>query len=184
VLGTLVLLAGSAGAAPDEETRRASSYWHMSFLGGVVRPLGKMTRSHEQGLVVGGRFGWTSKVGLGLDLAGSYSPLPRAGLPELESYEIHYATGTLGPRMTLGRRTLRVWIAGGGGVAFERAKRLVSTVPVETTSEAAPIAAGAAGIELHFTSSGGLSVTGGYQRTFRDLRYEYYDVKAGLVFTF
>jgi hypothetical protein len=187
-VAALALLSLAPGAAhagvddPDESSR--SSYWHASFLGGVVLPLGDMEQSHDRGLAVGGRLGWTSKLGLGLEVAGTYSPLPRGNLMELETYEIHYATGTVGPRMTLGRGTLRVWAAAGGGVAFERARQLYRMERVDTTSATAPAASAAAGVELHFLSSGGLSVTGNYTRTIRDLQYEYLDVKAGLVFTF
>ena len=109
-----------ANADDDGEEPAKKSYWSVSFLGGLLNPLSSMGDSHKRALAAGGRFGWTSKMGLGIDFAADYSPLPRKNVQDLWSYQTHFVLATVGPKMTLGSKKLRVWVAAGGGVAFER----------------------------------------------------------------
>ena len=175
-------------AQPDED--RPTSYWHVSFLGGLLKPLADTADTHDYGLVAGGRIGWSHRSGLGLAVGGYYSPLPRLdSIDPLETYESHFVVLTGGPQLSLMWKKLRVWMAGGGGMAYERSRRFYRNVAEESKSESGLAASASAGVELHFISSGGLVIAGNYVRTFKTLafsteRYQLGDLSAGLVFLF
>ncbi len=185
-----ILLQVSPAHAEEEKADRPTSYWHVSFLGGLLKPLAETADTHDYGLVAGGRIGWSHRSGLGLSVGGYYSPLPRQdSIDPLETFESHFVVLTGGPQLSLVWSKLRVWVAGGGGMAYERSKRFYRNVADETRSEQGMAASASAGLELHFISSGGLVVAGNYVRTFRTLafsteRYQLGDVSAGLVFLF
>src|SRR5678815_3245622 len=85
LLASIVIHAGTARAddEPKSDESHPTSYWHVSFLGGVVKPLGDNADNHDLGLLAGGRIGWSHRVGLGLAISGFYSPLPRKTDPLL-----------------------------------------------------------------------------------------------------
>jgi hypothetical protein len=179
-------------AKPDApDAAKPSSYWHVSFLGGVVKPIGDSADTHDLGLAAGGRIGWSHKVGLGLAISGFYSPLPRQDDPldVLTTYESHFGALTAGPQLSLVWKRLRIWTSAGGGMALERSRRFYRNLLEEKRTEKGLAATVSAGAELHFISNGGLVVAGNYTRTFRDLAfstdpYTLADVSAGLVFLF
>ncbi len=171
-------------APADAEPRRRGTTWSLSFLGGALTPMATMSDTHQQGLSAGARLGVTGKVGLGLDLAASYSPLPYSEAETTYRFETHFATAGLMPRYTLGRRRLRLWTAVGGGVAFERVQSFNDDVLIQTDDTYAPIASGSLGLELHILSGIGLTAIGTYHRTFGDIDYEIVDVGGGLIFSF
>jgi len=167
LLASIVIHAGTARAddEPKSDESHPTSYWHVSFLGGVVKPLGDNADNHDLGLLAGGRIGWSHRVGLGLAISGFYSPLPRKTDPllPLVTYENHFAVLVGGPQLSLVWKRLRVWMAAGAGLAMERARR--------------------------FIASGGLVIAGDYTRTFKDLGfstapYQLADLSAGIVFLF
>lgn len=190
----LCLGAPNAAAAPDKKVSNASdadSYWTISFLGGVVIPQRNTADTHKQGLSAGGRLGWTSKMGLGVYVAGDYSPLPRVDSDDpLESFDTHFGLLTLQPTYTLRWKALRVWLGGGAGVAAERTRQNYRDMPGERRTDYSLAVAGASGLELHLFSGGGLSVTGTYSKLFdkvgfvRDRTYKLVNVTGGLVFAF
>src|SRR5262245_20384253 len=102
-----VLIASAVRPALADDER--ASDWSVSLLGGGLVPLPEMNRTHQPGLLAGARIGWASRLGLGLEVAGSYSPLPRKPQDEV-TFESHYGTATLGPTYTfrLGTPTLRL----------------------------------------------------------------------------
>lgn len=193
----LVLGLGTARAqSPDDESESASA-WRLALLGGVVTPLGNMIETHQQGLAASVRLGWTplllgrsNRIGLGLELATEYSPLPRQRMVGLQRIETHFVTAGLMPRLILGQGgSYRLWLGGGGGLAYERTQRMFEAgMPAgdagDPISTYAPAALGAAGLELHFLSGGGLGVVGSYMRTYGDLAYETLTITGGLVLAF
>ncbi|HTM22526.1 MAG TPA: hypothetical protein VL172_18520 [Kofleriaceae bacterium] len=185
--------AGTARAddEPKSDESHPTSYWHVSFLGGVVKPLGDNADNHDLGLLAGGRIGWSHRVGLGLAISGFYSPLPRKTDPllPLVTYENHFAVLVGGPQLSLVWKRLRVWMAAGAGMAMERARRFDRNLLVEKKTEEGMAAGASAGVELHFIASGGLVIAGDYTRTFKDLGfstapYQLADLSAGIVFLF
>src|SRR5215213_1944739 len=95
VAAVLIVTAVRPALADDART----SYWSVSLLGGALVPLPDMNETHQPGLLAGARIGWTSRSGLGLEVAGSYSPLPRRPQDEV-TYDSHYGVATLGPTVT------------------------------------------------------------------------------------
>ena len=185
----LALVAGPARAEDAKPNGDRYSYFGVSFVGGMLTPRTDFGDSHKRGLIAGGRFGWTSKRGLGLDVTADYSPLLRRDVPELTSFETHFAVATLAPRFTLRWRAFRFWVAGGGGIAFERTRELFREESVDVTSAYAPAASGGGGIELHLLSSGGLVIAADYTKVFGelvypDVYYKFYNLRGGLVFVF
>jgi hypothetical protein len=191
LVGAATLLATAPTASAESKKKKASSYWTVSFLGGVLNPYKGMKDTHKRGLAAGARIGWTGKMGVGLDLAVEYSPLPADNPPPLTTFETHYVVSTFGPKLVLGRGAFRIWAGGGGGMAVERTKTLYRDQPQNKETRTALVAQGAGGIEFHFMSSGGLTVTGNFTRTtkrglaFTDgLKYKHYNITGGLIFTF
>lgn len=165
----------------------ATSYWFASFFGGLMVPVGSMADSHEQGLVATVRFGFTARTGIGFHVAGSYSPMPRRD-PEDATGDTtvagHVGVVSAAPRFTFGKRTVRFWLAAGGGGIVERS---TITVDGEDSSDTSfePAAVGDAGLELHLFANGGVVASGSYAQSFGDT----IDARAasalgGLVFTF
>lgn len=191
VIAVLLLMSSTAPAQedtdPDEAKKDPPSYWSTVFQGGMLTPLGKMTDVHQASLAGGGRIGWTSRHGLGVDLAAEYSPLSRKHDLGGEYYETHFVTASLMPRFTLGKKYLRMWVAAGGGLAYERqtlTDGMDATALGATTNRYAPAGVGAAGLEFHFLAGVGLAVIGSYTRTYGDFEYEILNVTGGLAFTF
>ena len=196
-MAVLFVWLGTARAAPPDDESAPVSAWRLAFLGGVVTPLGDMVETHQEGLAASLRLGWTplqlgraNRFGLGLELATEYSPLPRQSTVGLERIETHFLTVGLMPRLILGpASSVRLWLGGGGGMAYERTQHMSEVVPPnaryeDPNSTYAPVAMGAAGLELHFLSGGGLGVVGSYMRTYGDLAYETLTVTGGLVLAF
>ena len=183
-------LAGAAFAddPKDEVTSEQDpnpAYWSMQFVGGVMLPVRGMEDSFQRGLAGGVRFGWISKIGLGFDISGEYSPLPRKDVPDLENFETHFVAATFMPKFVIGKTgTVRVWVAGGGGMSAERTKVTFRDQPTETTTEFVPVFGAAAALELHLISSGGLVIGASYLVTGGDVNYKFVNATGGLVFTF
>lgn len=186
----LALLASTAPAhaeEADENQNRGGSFWELVVAGGMLLPLGAMADEHQQSLAGSVRVGWVSRIGLGVDLALDYSPLSRRQTVPDEVYEVHFATAGLMPRFTLGKNTVRLWLAAGGGMAFEHAEQVRSDGGAGTDPAVNRLAAasmGAAGLELHPFSGVGLAVTGSYTRTYGALDHQLLNVTGGLAITF
>lgn len=183
---SLVRADDGAGGDPDEATNKPGSYWSVLLQGGMLTPLGDMQDEHQSSLAAGMRIGWISRLGLGVDIVGEYSPLSRKPSPAEDVYETHFVTAGVQPRFTLGKRAVRLWVAAGGGVSYERTKH-VATLGVElgpTTNHYALTAGGAVGLELHLASGLGLAVIGSYGRSVGQIEHELVNVTGGLAFTF
>jgi hypothetical protein len=176
--GHAVDLSGEDGA-PE----RASAYVSVSFFGGVLMPFGAGSDGLKQGLSAGLRAGWTSRIGLGVDVVATYSPLPRS-VEEGERVQSIYATSVLMPRYTVGQGKLRASLAGGGGAAMDRTTRTVDGMSDVTSTRWAAAVTGTAAIELHLLDGGGFFLGGAYTRLVDDLEYQYAEGHAGLIFTF
>jgi hypothetical protein len=183
----LLALSGPALADDDDDDDEASdpSYWSMQFRGGVMLPIRGMEDTFQSGIAGGVQFGWVSKIGLGFDINGEYTPLPRKDVPDLENFETHFVAATFMPKFVVGKTgTVRIWVAGGGGMAAERTKATYRDQPTETMTEFVPIFGAAAALELHLISSGGLVVGASYLVTGGDVNYKFVNATGGLVFTF
>jgi hypothetical protein len=154
----------------------------VSFVGGVLQPVRDMADTHKLGLAIGGRLGWTSSFGLGLELAGTYSPLAPENLPDLTNVDTHFVTATAAPRFAFGR-TFRLWLSAGGGVVYERTTTRFRDIEVDTTNDVLPLATAAVGLDLNFLDSGGLTFMAVGNRTFGDEPYEFGQAVGGLQFT-
>lgn len=173
-------------SAHAEKRARAGGYG-TSFAGGVLIPLRDMTKTHQQGLAGGLRMGYTGRSGFGMDLVAEYSPLPRRMDDDSTgSFETHFATAALMPRFTLGKGWLRLWLGGGGGMAFQYEREFAAdgATVLDTSTSFAPAVMGATGVELHILSGVGLTATGSYTKTLGDLTYEFVTVTGGLLLTF
>lgn len=184
---TSILAAPAYAENSESEDERKGSYWELAFAGGMLVPLGDMSDLHQQSLAGNVRISWVSSLGLGLDLAVDYSPLSRRQLNPDDVYEIHFASAGLMPRFTLGRNVFRVWLAAGGGMAFEHVENVANggVAGLEPTiSRVSAAGMGAAGVELHAFSGVGLAVIGSYTRTYGDVDYQMLNVTGGLAVTF
>ena len=182
----ILSLGTPAQAQSDEGGDAAGSYWELAFAGGMLMPLAEMTELHQQSLSGGLRVGWVSRLGLGVDLAVDYSPLSREQSATQDIYDVHFVTAGLMPRFTLGKRMFRLWLAAGGGLAYEHSEHVESAGGVlePSTNRYAPASMGAAGVELHAFSGVGLAIIGSYTRTFGDFDYQLVNVTGGLAMTF
>lgn len=162
-LAALLALPAAAGAqpAPAPDAERGAR-WSLMLGGGALAPVGEMRDGYQDGLVAGLRVGVRSRLGLGLQLAADYSPLPRRS-QGADAPDTAYGTVALLPGWTIGRGTVRLQLSAGGGVAAEHAM----------TDEIAAAALAQIGLELHVTEGGGLVLLGGATRTFGDLGYQY-----------
>lgn len=179
-----------AAAEKNKKKNDSSSYWSISFLGGELFPRRDMRSTHDAGLAAGGRVGWTSSMGLGLYLAVDYAPLARNATSDpLESFETHFGLVTVQPSYTLSWKSLRLWVAGGVGMAAERTRRFYRDVAGERRTDYSPAASAVSGLELHLFNGGGLVVTASYSRLFKavgftDVKYEFVNLTGGFVFAF
>jgi hypothetical protein len=186
---TLVcLMAGPAQAQEYEPSERATSasFWSLVVQGGILVPLSTMSDVYQRSLAAGGRLGWTGRHGLGVDLAAEYAPLSRVPGQFGDTYETHYVTASVMPRFTLGKGTLRLWLAAGGGMAYEHSTHITALedVSLGTTSELALSGTGAVGLELHPFSGVGLAVISSYTRTYGEFEHQFVNLTGGLIFTF
>jgi hypothetical protein len=168
------------------ESAPSGSYWGLVLQGGMLVLLGSMSDVYRSSLAGSGRLGWTSRTGLGLDLAAEYAPLSRVPNQIGDTYEIHYVTASVMPRFTLGKGALRLWLAVGGGLAYEHSTHVTAFegTSLGSTSELALSGTGAVGLELHPFSSVGLAVISSYTRTHGSFAYQFVNLTGGLVFTF
>jgi hypothetical protein len=188
----LAVCAALMCVAPDAEARPKKPYWMISFVGGVLAPVGDTADEREIGLGVGLRVGYTTRSGIGIALSAQYSPLPVVE-PAMEGAAVddvtdnHFIAASLVPRFTLGRGTLRLTLgAGGGGIMEQTRSRPADDAEAATNAVTvfAPSAVGEVGIETHFWDSGGLVVGGSYLRSFGERESEVAAILGGLVFTF
>jgi hypothetical protein len=189
VMLTLVCLrAGPAQAQQYEpsESAKSGSYWGLALQGGMLVPLSSMSDVYQRSLAGGGRLGWTGRHGLGVDLVAEYAPLSRVPGQFGDTYETHYVTASVMPRFTLGKGTLRLWLAAGGGMAYEHSTHITALedVSLGTTSELALSGTGAVGLELHPFSGVGLAVISSYTRTYGEFEHQFVNLTGGLIFTF
>ena len=162
----------------SEKAQEKGGYWFTSFLGGVAVPGGEMGEVFNRGLAANLRFGYTGKLGLGLSVGATYSPLPKKQT-DLAA-ESHLGLITALPRFTLGRNLFRMWFAAGGGVALQRTDEATGAV-----NNMELIAAGEAGFEMFVFSSGGIALLGNYSKGFgQDIRASLFSLSGGLVFSF
>jgi hypothetical protein len=184
-----VLVLATSAHAEDKESNKSQSYWHISFLGGLLTPRTDMGDSYKPSLVASGRFGWTSTTGIGVDVTADYSPLPRRDVPELTTFETHFGVTTLAPRFTLSWRAVRLWASAGAGVAVERTRRLYRDQSEDLINKYAPATCAGGGLDLHLLSSGGITFAANYTKVYKVLsepgvHYKYYNLTGGLVFVF
>jgi hypothetical protein len=161
-------------AAPPRGVR-----WSVSLLGGALAPLRSMRDTYQDGLVAGARVELRTRLGLGVVVALDYSPLPRRQTVA-ETFDTTYGTAALMPAFTLGRGTVRLQLAAGGGGAFEH-----STAPDDPEAggdHVAPAALAQLALELHLSDGGGLVLAAGGTRTFGEgeRAFEYGWAMAGL----
>jgi hypothetical protein len=152
--------------------------------GGALAPVGEMREGYQDGLVAGIRIGVRSRIGLGIQLAADYSPLPRRSGAS-ETFDTAYGTAALVPTWTFGRGVLRVQAGAGGGVALEHVAMTASDgAPAIADDVVAAAALAQVGLEVHFTDGGGLVLLGGATRTFGDREYQYAWGLGGLTLEF
>ncbi len=169
-----------ANEQPAPSTSAGS--WTTTFAGGALWPLQAMETTHQQSLAAGLRIGYTSPYVVGIDLALDYAPLSRLAVSEDESFQTHFASAQLMPKLSVGRGVVRLWLGAGGGYAVDRTTATAGDAA--TTTEYAPIATAAAGLELHVVTGAGLAVIGSYSRLFGQLEYQYATAVGGLIFEF
>lgn len=167
-----------------EDSNNSGSYWSTTLLGGVIVPLGTMTDSHRRSLAAGLRVGWTSRVGLGVDVIGGYSPVSRSDIADGQRADSHLIGGMVMPRFTLGRGSVRAWVAAGAGLAFQRTNVVAGTETVATSNDVAMSADAALAVELHPISGVGLALVSSYHRGLIGEPFEFVNLTAGLTFTF
>jgi hypothetical protein len=173
---------GEAEAKPERKSELT-----VAFSGGALVPQGAMGADNNPGLDVWGRIGWLTPSGLGLVMNVEYAPLRRdpATVPEDEVVDSHLFAATAGPRFTLGREMVRVWIAGGAGVVVERTATTAADLSSQVDVESALGVSGGGGFDFCFFGSGGVTLAGAYTRGLSSgAEQEYLSVNAGLVFVY
>lgn len=182
---TVIACARAAAAAPDDAAATAPTSWSLGMVGGVLQPLGAMRDSHQRGLAAGVRLAWTSALGLGVEAAIDYSPLPHVAELEGTRFDTTYTTAAIGPRFALGWSRLGVALAAGGGVAVDHTTTESALLPgADTRTQVAPALEAGVEIELTVVSGGGIMLTGGGTRAFGSLGYEYAWGMGGLALSF
>jgi hypothetical protein len=192
----LIMMASAIARADDADATcppPPTSHFTIAFTGGALVPRGAMQESANPGLDVGSRIGWTARNNFGFVMNLEYAPLRRDPDPTLgavadQQVDSNLFVGTLAPRFTIGRSTVRIWFAAGGGVVVEhRSTEILTmttdTIRTETDTEGA--FSGSSGLELHFFANGGLQFSGGYTRSITsDTKqvYDFFSLDAGLVF--
>ena len=160
------------------------SGFDIEFGGGALIPTGDLAHDSQPGLDVGGRFGWSSGVGLGLVVSLDYAPLRQKSHAAGETSDGHLFYGSLEPRFAIARSFVRVWLSAGAGVIVERTQTQ-STVGGGTsaTTDSGLTVGGQGGLDFLFFDSGGLSVAGGYTKGLSAIdKFEYMAFTAGLTF--
>jgi hypothetical protein len=164
--------AARAQPAPEPEAEPGAR-WSVMLGGGALAPVGEMRDGYQDGLIAAVRIGVRSRIGLGIQLAADYSPLPRRAQGS-ETIDTAYGTVALVPGWTIGRGTVRLQLGAGGGVAIEHASvTRPGGAPAMTDDLIAAAALAQVGLELHVTRGGGLVLLGGATRTFGDREYQY-----------
>jgi hypothetical protein len=160
------------------------SGFDVEFGGGALIPTGDLALESQAGLDVGGRFGWSSSVGLGLVLSLDYAPLRQKTHAADETSDAHLFYGSLAPRFAFGRSFVRVWLSAGAGVIVERTQtQSVVGGSTSTTTDSGLTLGGQGGLDFLFFDSGGLSVSGGYTKGLAAIdKYQYLAFTAGLLF--
>src|SRR5262245_14573390 len=168
----VMALAGTAAADPSPNVEPHGPRFNLTLAGGALAPLGPMRDDFQSyALLAGIRFGIRAPIGIGVQLALDYSPLPRKD-DGLTMYDTVYGTAALMPGWTIGEGVLRLSVAGGGGVALEQT-RTTTTLLSTTEKVAAPIAMGQMGLELHVSKGGGLMLLAGGTKAFQKRDYQY-----------
>ncbi len=180
VVVSAALIAVPAHAAPDAPA--SPPRWTLGLVGGALAPLGAMTDTHERGLDAGLRLSWTSAIGLGIETAIDYSPLPRAAV-DGATFDTIYGLAAIGPRYAAGWSILRLGLAAVGGAAMDRTSR-TDELGRTTTTAIAPAAQVGVEVELRFVQGGGLMLTGGGTQAFGKLDYRYAYAMGGLALSF
>jgi len=186
VIAVAIAAAGAnAAATPDDAGSPAPRRpaWSVSLLGGALQPIGTMKDSHTRGLTAGVRVAWSSRIGLGLEAAVDYSPLPHAAAVDA-TFDTTYATATAGPSFTIGWPTVRFGLAAMGGAALDRTRTTNALLGASTDTRIAPAVTGALEIKLLLVSGGGFILSGGGTQTFGKLDYRYATATAGLTLAF
>lgn len=175
--------AALAQPAPEPEPERGAR-WSLMLGGGALAPVGEMRDGYQDGLVAGLRLGVRSRLGLGIQLAADYSPLPRREVAN-QTFDTAYGTLALVPTWTIGRGAVRLQLGAGGGVALEHvAVTPPGQAPAMTEDALAAAALAQLGLEVHVTRGGGLVLLGGATRTFGDREYQYAWAIGGLALEF
>jgi hypothetical protein len=175
-----------AGKLEPEEVAPHAQFT-FAFAGGALFPQGSMTRETQPGLDVWGRVGWTTPSGLGLVMHLEYAPLRRSNESAAtdEVVDAHLFAATAGPRYTLGRHLVRVWLAGGAGIVVERVQTTQADQSSVVAVESALGVSGGGGLDLCFLGSGGITLAGAYTRGLSSgAEQDYVSVNAGLVFVY
>jgi len=179
VIGVMTTRHAFAQSAAEPEPQ-GGARWSLTLGGGALVPVGQMRDGYQDALVAGVRVGVRSRIGLGLQLAADYSPLPRRSIAS-ETFDTAYGTVALLPSWTIGRGAVRLQLGAGGGMAFEHVAVTAGPGASAATDDAlAPAAIGQAGLEFHLARGGGLVLLGGATRTFGDRDYQYAWGIAGL----
>jgi hypothetical protein len=169
----------------DEPVRKRGNEVTISFAGGALVPRGDMEQQTEAGLDVWGRVGWITPSGLGLVLHLEYAPLRRDVEAPDDVVEAHLFAATAGPRFTIGRDLIRVWLAGSAGVVIERVTTTTADLPsvVEVDTELG--VSGGGGLDLCFFGAGGVTFAGAYtQAVSSGAIQRYVSLNAGVVFVY
>src|SRR5262249_4571734 len=108
-LAAILLLVGAgsgparAADPPPAEPAPTSGGFDVEFGGGALIPTGPLADDASGSLDVGGRFGWSSRVGLGFVLAVDYAPLRQRAQRVDENTDVHLFSGSLSPRFVVGK---------------------------------------------------------------------------------
>jgi hypothetical protein len=168
------VIAAIPAVAAAEPEKDPGARWSLLLGGGALAPVGEMRDTYQDALIAGMRFGVRARVGIGVQLAVDYSPLPRRE-SEPDEGDTSYGTVALVPAWTFGRKTVRLQLGVGGGVALEHSADVDAY---------APAALGQVGLEFHVTQGGGIVLLAGATKTFGDLEYQYGWGMAALAFEF
>jgi len=176
---------GSAIAAPSADAQVATP-WTLGMVGGVEQPMGASSDAHERGLDAGMRLAWTSRLGLGVEAALDYSPLPHAPSPDGARFDTTFATAAIGPRFATGWSRFGFAVEAGGGVAVDHTNEQSPLLQggVTRTTDVAPALEAGVEIELTVVNGGGIMLTGGGTRAFGGVATEYAWGMGGLALSF
>jgi len=183
----VIAIARGASAAPEvvpSDRDDARGPFSLGMVGGLIEPMKAMKDSHERGMLAGLRLAWTSSIGLGVEAAIDYSPLPRKETIDGARFDTTYATAAIGPRLAGGWSHLRFALAAGGGLAVDHTTEALPLVDPTSSTTIVPAAEVGVEIEVPVVTGGGFLVTGGGTRAFGTLAYEYAWAMGGLALNF